>query len=54
MYVNKKAVKEKIKESGKRCSQNFLNLLDRKIDMWIEEAIYNAKSFKTITDHDLV
>lgn len=54
-FIVEAAVRKYVKrEHKKRVSRNFLDLLNRKVLDWIEEACENARAFKTVTEKDIV
>jgi hypothetical protein len=53
MFLNKKAVKQLVKEQGKRISKQGVEALDAKVRMFIMSAVRLTGSFKTITDTEI-
>ena len=54
MIINKKKVKQILKESGKQCSKEYLERLDYKVNDLIQRSIINAKHFKRLKEGELM
>ena len=52
-YIVQSAVKKRIKETGKRCSIEFIYYLDQLVAKIVGQAIKNSLHFKTIRPGDL-
>ena len=53
MLINRKAIRGYAKEKGKRTSKDFIISLDKKVTEIIDNAIYNARNFRTLKEGDL-
>jgi len=54
MIINKKRVKEILKEHKKQVSQEFLDALDYKVRETIYRAIRNSRNFKRVKASELL
>lgn len=52
--INKKRVKQILKEHGKQSSQEFLDMLEYKVREKIVRAIANARHFKRVKASELI
>ena len=52
-FLNRKAVKIHLKNNGKRCAKEFIEVLNRKVSQDLDGAIKNASGARTIKSGDL-
>lgn len=54
MIINKRKVKQIIKDSGKQCGKEYLERLEYKVREMIDRSITNARHFKRLTQSELL
>lgn len=53
MLLNKQAVRQAVRETGKQASKEFIEALDRKVAALIKGAALNARNLKRLTAAEL-
>lgn len=54
MIINRKQVKQMVKDGGKQCSKEYLERLEYKVKEMVDRSIVCARHFKRLTPSELL
>lgn len=54
MLLNKQAVRQAVRDTGKQCSKEFVEALDRKVLALIQAAAAKARNFSRLTAAEIL